>query len=207
MPLSDWIHQNYLKEKNTIRYKRLFLLQKPFPHLEFKNFFKEEKAKLIFNELQKEKFFLKESDLFQFKQTDDLKSTNNKILQEFRSFLSSKKFIDYMNTITFISLKHSVIDMSGSLYENTDFLLCHDDKIEERKIAYFYYLSDLKKSDGGYLNLFSSKNNKPTKIEKQIIPQFNTFAFFLVSEKSFHSVEEVVSKKQRYAISGWFHGN
>ena len=36
--------------------------------------------------------------------------------------------------------------MSASLYENTDFLLPHDDEIADRKITYLYYLSDLTKT-------------------------------------------------------------
>lgn len=205
--LSDWLNPWYFEKDITLKNKKLFHHQGPFPHLEFRNFFKDEKAKLILKALISEQFFLKEADLFKFQQTTDFRASSNQLLQEFRDFLSSKEFISLMENITSTSLKPGVIDMSGTLYQDTDFLLCHDDRLEGRKIAYFYYLSDLDQEDGGQLNLFSSSNSKPIKIEKRIIPQFNTFSFFLVSEKSFHSVEEVISPKQRYAISGWFYGN
>ena len=95
--------------------------------------------------------------------------------------------------------------MSASLYLKTHYLLPHDDRLERRRIAYLYYLSTLAKKDGGALALYDSKNKKPTEIVKKIVPQFNTFAFFEVSGRSFHEVEEIVSDKQRIAISGWFH--
>ena len=205
MILSEWINSGYLKEKKIFKNKKIFLHQKPFSHLEFKIFFNEGKARLISEALKKERFFQKESDLFKFRQTSDLKSSHNKILQEFRSFLSSTEFILFLSTITSTSLKFGKIDLSGSLYQDTDFLLCHDDMLEGRRIAFFWYLSDLEENDGGRLNLYSSKNNFPLKVEKQIIPQFNTFAFFLVSEKSFHAVEEMLSRKKRYTLSGWFY--
>jgi len=107
--------------------------------------------------------------------------------------------------LTTTPLKPHVIDISATLYEDTDFLLCHDDQLEGRKIAYFYYLSSLKKKEGGRLNLLAVDQGKPTAIATSIIPTFNTFACFLVSERSFHEVEEVIRDTQRIAISGWFH--
>ena len=110
-----------------------------------------------------------------------------------------------MQTITNSKLKSNLIDMAGTLYNDSDFLLCHDDQLEGRQIAYFFYLSTMKKDDGGKLQLYDSKQNKPSTIKATITPNFNTFAFFQVSPKSFHSVEEVTSTRQRLAISGWFH--
>ena len=72
--------------------------------------------------------------------------------------------------------------MAGTLYVDTDYLLCHDDQLEGRKIAYLFYLSDMKETDGGSLNLFASKNRVPTTIERKIIPKFNTFSFQLIKD-------------------------
>ena len=40
-----------------------------------------------------------------------------------------------------------------------DFLLCHDDKVEDRQIAFIYYLvpDDWSQDDGGRLDLFNNK--------------------------------------------------
>ena len=45
--------------------------------------------------------------------------------------------------------------MTGSKYEYTDTLLCHDDELEGRRIAFILYLvPHWKKEDGGGLDLF-----------------------------------------------------
>lgn len=200
-----WVNPKYFGLKSIIRFKKRFISSKPFNYLELNNFLDENKATAVLNALSKEKFREKESDLFKFRQTNDLAGTNQRILQEFRDFLYSTEFISLMEHLTGFKLKNTV-DMAGTLYQDTDYLLCHDDQLEGRRIAYLFYLSDMKESDGGSLNLFASKNKITTKIEKKIIPKFNTFAFFEVSPASFHEVAEVVVKKQRIAIGGWFYG-
>src|SRR3989338_3681278 len=196
MPLHHWLSPHYLNPKTISTLKTKFHNAKPFLHLELNNFFNSQKIKQIERALKTESFEFKQADLFQFSQTKDLISTNNKVLQEFRAFLISTEFIDFMESITCCKLKQKSIDLAGTLYKDTDFLLCHDDQLEGRKIAYFLYLSTMKKDDGGTLQLYNSIKNKPTQIQTTITPHFNTFAFFQVSPKSFHSVEEVTSKKQ-----------
>ena len=127
------------------------------------------------------------------------------MLQEFRSFLFSPEFVSYLSTLTGIALQPKKIDMSGTIYQDTDYLLCHDDQLESRKVAYIIYLSDLTPEEGGQLVFYNQKNGKPTTVAKSIIPRFNTFAFFLVSPQSFHTVEEVVGDTQRIALTGWFY--
>lgn len=71
-----------------------------------------------------------------------------------------------------------------------DFLLCHDDELESRRIAFILYLSkDWKREYGGNLDLFSAtKDVHPDKVVKSLVPEFNKFAFFEVDAKSFHQV-------------------
>lgn len=209
--LREWIDESYVKQK-TDTLKNQFISNIPFPHLVLLDFFNPQKAVDILKALAQEPMEEKEADLFKFMQTKDLVGTNNKVLTEFRSFLCSDNFVSFMEKITGLKLKRGVIDLHGTLYQDTDFLLCHDDQLEGRKIAFLFYLSNLTEKDGGSLNLFNSKEDKqkklmPTTVAKKIIPQFNTFAFFEVSHKSFHEVEEVVSPVQRIAIGGWFHGD
>ena len=204
--LEKWLNRDYLDIKKLEKLRKSFQKQKPFPNLELNDFIKEEKAVLLLKELSKEKFFPKESDLFKFKQTNDFISADGKILKEFRSLLMSKEFISLISYVTNEKLTGNV-DVNGSLYENTDHLLPHDDRLEDRKVAFIYYLSTSSKKDGGALLLFSSKKGDPIKAIKSINPSANTFAFFKVSPISFHQVEEVLSKKQRITINGWFHGN
>ena len=199
--LQEWISPQYLQLKKIEKFRSAFLGHTPFPYLELKGFFRKQKIMKVLPALRKEMFIRKEADLFQFNQTQDLVGTKSKILREFRSFLSSLELVTYLSNLTNTNLKARVIDMSGTLYEDTDFLLCHDDRLQGRKIAYFVYLSTLQRTDGGRLLLYDQLE----KVAASIIPTFNTFAFFAVSAKSLHVVEEMVRPKQRLAISGWFH--
>jgi len=175
------------------------MIKKPFPHLEIKDFLKKDEALNLLKKLKKQKLYPKKSDLFQFSQTNDL--LKNKGFRELVKHLTSKEFISYLENKTKIKL-NGKIDLFGSSYQDTDFLLPHDDRLSGRKIAFMLYLSDLKNEDGGAFLLYG-KNN----VEKKTVPKFNRFVFFEVSPQSLHGVEEVVGRKKRYALSGWFHGN
>lgn len=203
--LAFWINNSYLSPNITTILQKKFRAAKPYPHLQLPNFLKKEVANKLLKELKKEKFDLKESDLFTFFQTSDLVTTNNLFIKEFRSFLCSAEFILLMTRITNLQLKKNSIDLAGTLYTNTNHLLPHDDQLENRKIAFMFYLTSLKKEDGGALGLYTSKNNAPTKITRKYSTQFNTFFFFQVSPVSFHEVEEVLTDTQRITLSGWFH--
>jgi len=201
MAIKDWVDEFYLEKARITSLKKTFISQHPFPYLELKNFLNEDKAGKLLLSLIKEPFLPKKSDLFSFKQTQDLIGTKNEHLTSFRKFLCSKEFISYMTSLTGIPLKAGKVDLFGSLYEGTDHLLCHDDELDERRIAFLFYLSNFQEQDGGALTLFDKQfNSKAT-----IIPQFNTFSFFEVSKHSFHEVGEVIGQKQRLALGGWFH--
>ena len=179
---------------------------KPFPHLILQNFLPKPQAIELLKALKDEPFEIKQSDLFCIYQTKDLISSTNPIINQFRESLSSKEFTTYLTKITNIKIKPNTIDMAGTIYTDTNYLLPHDDQLEKRKIAYIYYLSTLTKNDGGALAFYNSKHNQPTSITKRIQPVFNTLILFPVTTTSFHEVEEVITNKQRIAISGWFHG-
>ena len=199
--INNWIREEYLDLDYINNLRKEFSENKPFKYLELKEFFNSDKIVNILKLLSKEKFQEREADLFKFMQTDDFKVVNNKVLNDFRDFLKSTEFISYIEYLTSTKLTNK-IDISGSLYQNTDYLLCHDDQLEGRKIAYFLYFTNMEESEGGNLNLFYSENGEPTKVVKKIIPKFNTLAFFEVSSISFHELEEVTVNKQRIAISG-----
>ncbi|CAL4121599.1 unnamed protein product, partial [Meganyctiphanes norvegica] len=145
--------------------------------------------------------------LFQFKQTTDLKNASTPSLSALRNFLYGP-FRKYLMNITGIELDNTV-DMGSSLYEQTDVLLCHDDELEGRRIAYILYLvPPWDEKDGGTLDVFhTDKNGQPADIAKSFFPVWNSFAFFEVSPVSFHQVSEVLAKKKRLSINGWYHGS
>jgi prolyl 3-hydroxylase /prolyl 3,4-dihydroxylase len=202
MALSEQINEKYLGEQSRQRLNSKFQKAKPFSHLELDSFLSEAKAKSLLKALQSEEWKTQEADLFKFSHTNDIASSESKELKDFRAFLLSEEFLSYIESITDLKLKRKAIDLSGSLYQDTDYLLCHDDQLEGRKIAFLFYLTDMGKSDGGNLALIDQK----MKTAKRIVPKAGKFAFFEVSPISYHEVEEVLNKKQRFALGGWFHG-
>jgi len=203
--LRTWISPEYLEPEKIRDISILFKKSEPFKHLELPQFFDEEKLTQVLVGLGKEAFTFKESDLFKFNQTGDLATTSNVAIAGFRDFLYSKAFVDYMQALTGFTLSRDTIDLAGTLYQDTDFLLVHDDQLDNRKIAFLTYLGSMLADQGGSLNLFDTKDGLPDKVVKKIIPKFNTLAFFEVSEISFHEVEEVYAEVDRIAIGGWFY--
>src|SRR3989344_1148184 len=162
--------KNYINKKvldNIKELRREFQKGKPYKHVIVRNFLKKEKAIALLRELQKEKFIEKESDLFSFKQTDDLHFAKSKKIKDFHKSFLSWDFFGLIEKITGIKLR-GTLDMAGTLYEDGDFLLCHDDELEGRKIAYVLYLSSgFSEKDGGSFVLFNSKNGKPNEVAQK----------------------------------------
>lgn len=190
------INSEYLD--NADQLKAEFKAAKPFPHIVLKNFFTE-RINGVYDAVLKEQFHEQNTDLFQFQQTNDCKNAAQPALQEFHKFFSSKECIEFIAKITGIPV--SSIDMSAFIYDDTDYLLPHDDRLEGRKIAYVVNLAkEFTEEDGGALQLF--ENNK---VVKSIVPAFNSLVLFEVSPRSLHQVQEVLSNKNRVTLAGWFH--
>lgn len=184
---------------------------KPFKCCFIPNFISDEEfLKSLEQDLLKLKFFEKSNDLYKFHQSDDLKKSSKLSISSLRNTLYND-FRRWLHEITgFVDLTDQV-DMSCAKYEHTDVLLCHDDELEGRRIAYIFYLvpPDWEADDGGTLDLFCiDKHGQPDQITKSLVPQRNSLVFFEVTPVSFHQVSEVLSlSKTRLSISGWFHGN
>lgn len=169
-------------------------------------FLPDKKYRALKRALEREPFSQKSSDLFEFFQTNDLRTAQQLVLRNFQRFLSTPKMHALMYSLTGIKTK-GYVDAFGSLYTDTNYLLPHDDRLESRKVAFIFYLSTLHHGDGGELCFFSvNKKNNPLKISQIYRPQENTLLLFPVSKKSWHCVKEVVKSVKRYAIGGWFHG-
>lgn len=87
----------------------------------------------------------------------------------------------------------------------------HDDRLEERKFAFIFYLSpEWREEFGGLLHLFDHipEENRPITIAKSLLPKSNSFVFFQVKANSWHAVSEVLSEdKPRLSLNGWFHAD
>ncbi|CAK9819524.1 Prolyl 3-hydroxylase OGFOD1 [Anthophora quadrimaculata] len=214
--ISDFIYsQNFQKSflenwhnHRDIKTENLEIISKPFRVCRILNFLcNEEFMDEIKNELLDVKSRRNSIDLYQFEQTSDLANIdteNLKLLYEtFQTDLTS-----WMQRNTKIELNKK-ISMSSSCYYDTDYLLCHDDNMGDRRIAFILYLSkNWTAKDGGALDLFDTdENGLPRNVVKSLIPEYNSLVFFEVVDNSYHQVAEITSPdKSRWSINGWFHG-
>ena len=196
------INQEYL---DTKKLRMRFENNKPFPCLEIEDFFDKEYIENVKIELMKESFELKDSDLFKFFQTGDFASSKNKKIIQFRRYLSSKEFTRYISGMTGVKIRPLKISIHGTCYKDTHYLLCHDDRLDDRRLAIMIYLNDMQEKGGGALRLYNSKGKGPCNIVKEIYPKFNKMAIFLISKKSFHDVSEVLVNKDRLAVGWWYY--
>lgn len=159
----------------------------PFKHFVVDSFLNDEdfeKARKFHGE---EEFFLKYTDLFKFLQTDEIAKKEN--VQFFIKNLE-RIFKDITDTTG------CFYTVFGSYYREGDYLLTHDDKIDNRKYAFTYYLEDF---DSGELVLFNEHCNK---VEKKVSVKKNRLVIFEVSSISWHEVSFCESNGRR-AITGW----
>lgn len=201
--ITKWITKKY--NKNASQLTKKFITAKPYPHVVLHDFLNPAKLEKLRKTLLKELFERIDKDLFSFENTKDLATSKSNIIQEFYNFFSSTEFRKFVEQMTGEKLG-SISDMHGHLFKQGDYLLFHDDLVEQRKIAYVINLSKgFTSKDGGRFMMYNMK--KPQKPAIVVLPEFNTVVCFKVSTKTLHAVEEVLTNKKRLSIGGWFYGN
>ena len=187
---------------------KLEVISKPFRMCKISNFLcNDELMDEIKNELLDVKSRRNSIDLYQFEQTGDLANVDTKNLKLLYEAFQTDLAI-WMERNTEIELNKK-ISMSSSCYSDTDYLLCHDDNMGDRRIAFVLYLSkNWTPEDGGALDLFDTDDHGlPRNVVKSLVPEYNSLVFFEVVDNSYHQVAEVTSpEKSRWTINGWFHG-
>uniref|UniRef100_A0A667WG15 Prolyl 3-hydroxylase OGFOD1 n=1 Tax=Myripristis murdjan TaxID=586833 RepID=A0A667WG15_9TELE len=180
----------------------------PFPHCIIQNFISSEAfVENLQRELLDLSFHEKSNDLYKFRQSDDLKKRTEAHISGLRAAVFGR-FRSWIGEVLGVELEPTV-DISCAKYHHTDVLLCHDDELEGRRVAFILYLvPPWQSSDGGTLDLYSTDSHfQPQSIVKSLVPSWNTLVLFEVSPVSFHQVSEVLSEdKCRLSLSGWFHG-
>ncbi len=216
--LETYLNKDFYTEINIKKLNKEFNEASFFPHISIDNMFKKEILLDLKNELKKEDYYFEECDLYTFFKTNDLKNSNSLLIKNFRNFLMSEEFLIIIEKISNLTLIKNKLDFHSLKFLDTHYLLCHNDMVLNRKIAFVINLSDLKIFDGASLNFFSSKKDNENienlnildnkycvgDVFKSIVPKFGRFNMFLVSQKSFHSVSELISDKERISFSGWW---
>uniref|UniRef100_A0A7N5JRC3 2-oxoglutarate and iron dependent oxygenase domain containing 1 n=1 Tax=Ailuropoda melanoleuca TaxID=9646 RepID=A0A7N5JRC3_AILME len=176
--------------RTPFRHEAIVMDMDPFLHCVIPNFIQSQN---FLEGLQKEllnlDFHEKYNDLYKFQQSDDLKKRREPHICALRKVLF-EDFRTWLANISKIDLE-STIDMSCAKYEFSDALLCHDDELEGRRIAFILYLvPPWDRSLGGTLDLYDvDEHFQPKQIVKSLIPSWNTLVFFEVSPVSFHQHE------------------
>eukprot|EP00116_Pleurobrachia_bachei_P003497 sb/3463759/ len=163
----------------------------------------------LLDSLKEFDFTFKENDLLSLHQTEDLNSCSVPEVSAVRDFIYTdlKRVLENVTGAKY----NDTVDLHGIKLEQSNNLLCHSDCLSSRHTAFILYLvpGDWCKEDGGTLDLFESDdNNQPVKVVQSLVPVFNSFSWFEVSNRSWHQVSEVLTAtKTRWSISGWFHSD
>tara|TARA_B100001094_G_scaffold136271_1_gene131906 strand:- start:575 stop:1150 length:576 start_codon:yes stop_codon:yes gene_type:complete len=190
-----------MRENNTIK----SIDVSPFPHVVVENFLDEDTLDLVIDALAGLEYSFSESDLFSYWASVKLTEIDHPALNILREDLGDKKWRDIVAKAFQVS-NLSKIDMAAYVYGLGDFLLPHDDQVENRIIAYSLHLTpDLEENDGGSLDLFEANEQGKSRLVKSIIPKFNSLNMFEVSATSWHQVSEVLTDIQRLTLTGWYH--
>ena len=177
----------------------------PFPHVVVENFLDEDTLELVIDALAGLEYSFSESDLFSYWASVELTDIDHPALNILRDDLGDKIWRKEV-TDAFQVSKLSKIDMSAYVYGQGDFLLPHDDQVENRVIAYSLHLTpDLEEEDGGSLDLFKADKKGKSQLVEKIIPKFNSLNMFEVSNTSWHQVSEILTDIQRLTLTGWYH--
>jgi len=188
------------------------VLPEGYPLTVFRNFLDAGFARRLKATVNQLPFKHKATDLFDFYQSPDLKpfldEDDNPISQVCREIFSPK----FTQTIGKIVGKPlgTQIDFAAQKYCKGQYLLCHDDRLESRIVAFVLYLVDeaWSSKDGGQFEKYGLDYRGSPSIEPvdSFTPAWNTLVFFEVSMWSHHQVAEVLGNLPRLSVAGWLHG-
>uniref|UniRef100_A0A672P796 Prolyl 3-hydroxylase OGFOD1 n=1 Tax=Sinocyclocheilus grahami TaxID=75366 RepID=A0A672P796_SINGR len=206
--LRDEAVQKSMRDAWQRKESNILLDCEPFPHCQITRFLQSESfVESLQAELLQLNFNSKSNDLYKFQQSDDLGERKEDHISQIRSVIFGE-FRVWLSEVLQVDLE-ATVDISCAKYEHTDVLLCHDDELEGRRVAFILYLvPPWEVKDGGTLDLFSTDEHcQPVSVVKSLLPCWNSLVFFEVSPVSFHQVAEVLSEEKcRLSLSGWFHG-
>jgi len=177
----------------------------PYPHIIVKNFLDDSTLDLVIDALAGLEYNFKESDLFSYWASVELTDIDHPAINILRDDLGDELWRNKVAE-AFSSKPLSSIDMAAYVYGLGDFLLPHDDQVEERIIAYSLHLTpEITEEMGGALQIFDVDENNKSKLVDSIIPEYNSLIMFEVSKHSWHQVGEILQDIQRLTVTGWYH--
>lgn len=154
------------------------------------------------------------TDLYDFYQSPDLKpfleAEGENPLKSACREIFSERFVGTVARIVGRPLGTQV-DFAAQQYLQGQYLLCHDDRLEDRRVAFVLYLVDPAYAGGarhgGDFQKFPIDHRGAPACDpaESFAPRWNTLVFFEVSTWSHHQVAEVLGPLPRLSVSGWLH--
>ncbi|XP_023320742.1 prolyl 3-hydroxylase OGFOD1 [Eurytemora carolleeae] len=201
-------YENLFSKQEKFEDSCLTVTNHPFNCCQMKNILEPEFLEKLNHELKGLELKEKNNDLYKFHQSGELNKVQLPALQGFKNMLL-EQLKPIISQITGAELDDRLA-LFYAQYQQTDYLLCHDDELEGRRVAFILYLvpEDWSEKDGGLLELFNTdETGNPSDISVKMVPKNNSLVFFDVSPISFHQVGEVLTDRTRLSIGGWFHGD
>ncbi|UXI14262.1 hypothetical protein NH340_JMT00205 [Sarcoptes scabiei] len=202
------LQQSFLGSKPFIssNLSKFQITEQPFKVVQIRDFLtRPNDLQTVIDQISKKDLNILSNDLYSLRQSKDLKN-----YPEFKSLVRffETKVRTLIMKITKFDLTPEVA-LTYSEYKHNDYLLCHDDRLGRRKIAFVLYNldSDWSHNDGGLLELFYTDqvSGQPTPVFDSLLPKNNMLIFFEVSKISFHQVSEILRhNSSRRSINGWF---
>lgn len=206
LQVTDIIHPNYFNTTKLHELNQLYTQHTPFKLIQLHNILEESYAVQLRSELLELEYYVKSNDLFDLMQSNDLANTADRakplhLLDKLFTTLYSTEFMQSLYKLTGIKLDpyNSTVSCSANVYSDTHHLLCHDDQLQSRRIAYIIYMIDSSlpwtAQQGGTLDLYDiDADGNPNMIVQSYTPEFNTMILFEVTPYSYHRVAEVIKR-------------
>ena len=196
--LKNIISNEFLNLKNVAAAEKInYANAKPFPSIEFKNFFNYNFLSKVLEEFPD---LSKTNESQNYKGKNEIKLSNKNYsnfpmtIKSFIDFLNSDIFLDFLQSITSIKEKLQAdpyleggglheIKTGGVLKVHTDFNRHPFLNLDRRVNVLIYLNKNWKESYGGHLELW---NNDMSQCEKKILPYFNKMVIFSTTDFSNH---------------------
>ena len=133
------LHPQHTAPSAIARYAAEFAAGTPFPHLCVRDVLPDALLLAVRDEILAGPLFAKRNDLYDFAQSDALRLSASPATRALCATLYSPAFRAWISAVTGIETDPTV-DISAAVYGPGAHLLCHDDDLESRRIAFILYL-------------------------------------------------------------------
>ncbi|KAK9507515.1 hypothetical protein O3M35_007355 [Rhynocoris fuscipes] len=197
------------RDSSTCILENYELINSPFRLLKLTDLISDSSFKdLLIKDLKELEFIRKDNDLYNLRQSCDLNNCNVESISKFVVLLRSK-IEPLLSTIMGVTF-NGTLSVTASLYRSGEYLLCHDDRCDDRCVAFVYYLTESENEAGGHFRMFEHnvENGQPTRVSCSLPPKANSLICFEVGNYTYHEVGEVLDENfERLSINGWFHSD